>query len=564
MEKINREDISNLSDETLLSLYKDNDSYVKRASSQRYVEYNIIDVELLDKINKKRKLIELIISVAYFSKSNFDDIMSPIKTWDNFIYNHLNKQYIVIPPRNQKVPDFHVPGGYVKTDVIPGIYRDVISLDLKSLYPSLAITLNISPDTLIEEDNVDVNLSKIDDKILKRKYDHKEDLVLTGSGWKYKKDKQGFYPALFQFLLDTRDKVKKQKIELDKDIQKFKGSEEDKKILTDEFSNLHTFEQAIKLLSNSGYGILANKHCRYFDPRLAASITLSGQLAIKTASDVVENYLREKHNKENSLVFTHTDSCLMCLDNVVEGVDVIDNFCDKVLGPLIKDAYTELCSYLNAYDNLLIMKREKICSHFMISAPSRYACLVVDKEGVRYKEPKLEITGMEIVRSSTPKIIKPYLKETLVRMMKDQDVSGYVDQTKKEFMKMKPEEIAFPRSANNLNKWVNPDGSFVSGTPIAVRAAHIYNNFINMNEIEDYGKIVEGNKIKFIYLKRPNPFFNSHVVGFIRRFLGNGDLNNFVDYKTQFDKVYLDVINSIATNVGFKIDKDQISLEDLF
>lgn len=543
----------------------DNLEELRINNPQKFIEYNIIDVELLDKINKKRKLIELIIAVAYFSKSNFDDIMSPIKTWDNFIYDYLNKQNVVIPPRNQKVPEFHVPGGYVKTDVVPGIYKDVISLDLKSLYPSLAITLNISPDTLIEEDNIDVDLKKIDRKFLNKEIKHNEDVVLTASGWKYTKEKQGFYPYLFQFLLDTRDKVKKEKIALDKKIQKFVGNEDDKKKLTDKLSNLHTFEQAIKLLSNSGYGILANKHCRYFDPRLASSITLSGQLAIKTASDVVEKYLEEKHDKKQTLIFTHTDSCYINLNGVVNSnVDDIDDFCKSALDVIIKNAYTELCGYLNSYDNLLIMKREKICSHFLISAPSRYACLVVDKEGVRYKEPKLEITGMEIVRSSTPKIIKPFLKESLVKMMKDEDLSSYIEQVKKKFYKMKVEEISFPRSANNLAKWINPNGSFVSGTPIGVRAAHIYNQYIDLHGITDYNKITEGTKIKFCYLKRPNPMFNSHVIGFIRRFLGDGDLNVYVDYKIQFDKVFLDVIKKTAENVGFDIDKNKVTLEDLF
>lgn len=544
----------------------DNLEELRLNNPQKFCEYNLVDVELLDKINKKRKLIELIISVAYFSKSNFEDISSPIRTWDNFIFDYLSKQNIVIPPKKSKNAGlFHVPGGYVKTDVVPGIYKDVISLDLKSLYPSLAVTLNISPDTLIEDGYHHLlRLDKLDDRMLSREIVHDEDSILTASGYKFRKDKVGFYPSLFMFLLDTRDVVKKKKIQLDKVIQKFVGTEEEKLKLTNEYSNLHTFEQAIKLLSNSGYGILVNKHCRYSDCRLAASITLSGQLAIKSASNVVESYLEEKYDKKQTLVFTHTDSCLMNLEGVVgSDPDIIDKFCKEKLDPIIVKCYSDLGKYLNVDKNLLILKREKICSHFLISAPSRYACLVVDKEGVRFKEPKLEITGMEIVRSSTPKIIKPFLKETLVKFMKDDKVLDYTNEVRKKFMKMNIEDIAFPRSANNLSKWVDGAGNYKSGTPIGVRAALNYNKTIAYYSL-DMNPITEGTKIKFVYMKKPNPFFNEHVMGFVRKFPDAESNKRYVDYKTQFDKVYMDVIKSVATNIGYRLDKDQESLEDLF
>lgn len=697
----------------------DNLEELRINNPQKYLEYNIIDVELLSRIDDKRKLFKLITTVAYFTKSNFDDIMSPIKTWDNFIYKYLSKKDISIPPRRSNAPVFSIPGGYIKKDIDAGIYKNVISLDLKALYPSLSITFNISPDTLIEENPISVNMRKIDDRILNREIEHNEDTILTGNGYKYRKDKIGVYPALFQLLMDERDVAKGKKLEIGSKRETLDNGEEKNK-LDVEYSNLHTFEQSVKLLMNSGYGILANEHCRYYDPRLASSITLSGQLAIKSASNYVEDYLSKNFNKNKTLLFTHTDSvvgdsiirtnkgqvsiedlynqtegieetigeddyvktvtdgtqslsfntksesanmnpikyimkhkvkkkmykiscgsdsvavtedhsvivlrdgqyesvkpneilktdqivkiktkiistnefevqclgeqdvwvydievendhnffandilvhnsCYIELGDICDSVEDIDAFYKEHLDDVIKDCYSSLCEYMNTDKNILILKREKICSHFLITAPARYVSLLIDKEGVRYKNPKLDIVGMEIVRSSTPAFIKDYLKETLIKMMKDENVSEYINKTKKEFYKQPPEVIAFPRSANNLAKWIEGNGKFVSGCPIGVRAAHVFNKYIEKNNI-DRNMITEGDKIKFLYMKKPNPAFNQHVMGFIRK-LPHEELVEYVDYKTQFDKVYYDVIKKIANNVHYDLHKNEETLDDIF
>lgn len=540
----------------------DNLEELRIQNPQKYVEYNITDTDLLSKINAKRKIIETIIFQAYFTKSNYQNITSPVVTWDNFIYDDLHSKNICVSPKS-KESEAHVAGGHIKTDIIPKVTRNVISLDYKGLYPALSRTLNISPDTIIDDSYIDVRKDKIDERFFKKEIPCGENTILTGSGWSYRKDKVGFYPSLFERLTNTRDVIKGKKIQLDKEYQTFKGSEEDKIKLSNEISNLSTFEQAIKLLSNSGYGILAEKSCRLYSPRLANSITLSGQLAIRSASNAVEKYLEEKYSKFNTLQFTHTDSCLISLEGIVDDVEDIDDFYKRELAPIIDKTIKDLCEYLNTDNCQLILKREKICSHFLISAPSRYAALVVDEEGVRYPEPKLKITGLEIIRSSTPKIVKEYLKTTLIKMMKGDALPDYIREVKSNFYKMKPEEIAFPRSANNLSKWADGD-LCKKGTPIQVRAALVANRYLREHEGKLDTKPFDDNcKLKFLYMKTPNPFYNENVIGFPKRFL-YPDGEKYIDYNLMFDKTYLSVVESIASKVKISLEESGETLDDLF
>lgn len=539
----------------------DNLEELRINNPQKFVEYNIQDVELLDRINDKRKLIELIITLAYFTKSNFSDIMSPILTWDNFIYNELTQKNICIPPRS-KEDVVAIAGGHIKTDVTPRIAKNVISLDFKGLYPAIARTCNISPDTIIESSYIEVRKDKIDSRFFTREIPCGTDSILTGSGYSYRKDKVGFYPALFEKLTKTRDVIKEKMLKLDSEYQSFKGKEEDKEKLKFEISNLSTFEQAIKLLSNSGYGILANADgCRYYNPKLASSITLTGQFAIRSVINVIEDYLEKTYEKSNTCLFAHTDSGFISLEGIVDGVEEIEEFYKKELAPIIDKTINDIYEYFNTDNHQLILKREKICSHYLISAPSRYAALVIDDQGVRYKEPKLKITGLEIIRSSTPKFIKEYLKETLIKIMKDDNPADYVDSVRKIFHNSKPEQIAFPKSANNLSKW-GDEKIIKSGCPIAVRAALISNRYLNEHPEIPMKKFNDSGKVKFLYMKTPNPFYNSNVIGFASKYPFVGT-EKYIDYNKMFDKTYMNVIQLILDRVGVKLREEQ-QLDDLF
>jgi len=453
-------------------------------------------------------------------------------------------------------------GAYVH-DPKPGIYDWVVSYDLNSLYPHLIMQYNISPECIVNEFEV-VNQNEIDDKLVNKEIKSNPNYILSGSGQYFKNDIKGFLPILMENLYNGRVEVKNEMKELK---QKRDNS------LKDKISALNNKQLAMKILLNSCYGGLASPYFRYFDIRLAKSITLSGQLAIKFISNNLSKFLFKKYKVTDKFLYGDTDSIYMCFDFVAKKfncsskkmVDYIHQFSQKIIEPKIDEIFTELKEYVNANEQKMVMKQEKISEKFLQTGKKRYATLVWDDEGFRYNEPELKVTGLEIVRSSTPKKIKPYMKQSIITLMKDQDAFKlYIEEVKKEFYTWDPEEIAFPRSVSNVKQYVDKNKIFGKGCPIGVRAALIFNKYIQENKI-DMEEIHEGEKIKFFYSLVPNVFYNSNVFGYINRIPNRDEIVKYIDYKTQFDKVYLNVFKEIAKKINIEIEeKKQTSLDDLF
>lgn len=246
-------------------------------------------------------------------------------------------------------------------------------------------------------------------------------------------------------------------------------------------------------------------------------------------------------------------------------VDYIDKFSKKFIEPEIERIYEDLAKYINAKENKMFMGREKIIERFLITGKKHYAYMLWDNEGVRYKEPKLKVTGIEIVRSSTPQIVKPFLKEGIKRLLFNPDsIHDYIKEVKDKFMKLTPEEISFPRGVTNVTKYVDKDKLFKKGTPIAVRAAIIYNNYIEKNKI-DIAPINDGEKIRFIYTNVPNTFYNSNVFGFIKKIPNREEIVKYIDYNLQFEKVFFQVIKTISEKAGFELlSNKSTNLDELF
>ena len=534
---------------------------------QSATDYNIYDVELIDMIDKKLGLINLVMVIAYMAKINYEDVLSPIRTWDSIVYNYLKAKNIVIPAnsRNEHVP---YPGAYVK---IPkeGIYSWILTFDLASLYPRLIMQHNISTETILDMFE-DVNQNEIDERFLREEVPVNRDYIISGSGQYFRKDIKGFFPELMETVFNKRKTVKQEMINLKKEKEKLHTNEHDNKIAA-----LDNKQLALKIVMNSAYGAMASKHFRYFDIRLAKAITMSGQLAIKWAAIRLENHLTEKYKTDgNRWVYGDTDSFFFNFDFLEKKlkeqdpkkiVSLMDKFSQKYIEPFIAESYKDLAVYMNANANEMFMEREKIMEKFLITGKKHYAYLLWDDEGVRYDEPLLKVTGIEVVRSSTPQIIKPYLKDSLkILMVEPEKLQDFVGEVKEKFMKMEPEEIAFPRSVSNVKQYTDKATMFKKKCPIAVRAAIMYNAYIEKNNIE-MAPIDDGAKIKFFYTIVPNMLFNSNVFGYINKIPNKDAIVPYIDYSTQFEKVYFDVMKGIAEKVGHPIfAKVQTNLEDLF
>ena len=542
---------------------------------QSFIEYNITDVELVDRLEDKLKLIELLITMAYDCKVNYSDMLGSVKYWDILIYNYLRKKNIIVPQkRKHSSKAERYEGAYVKDPQV-GMHNWVVSLDLNSLYPHLIMQYNISPETLIKQvKNVDV------DKLLNQKVDTSflpKDTTITPNGAIFRTDKKGFLPELMEKIYNDRVIYKRKALNASQLYEDTK----DKKHLND-MSRYHTKQLAQKISLNSAYGAIGNEWFRYYDIRNAEAITTSGQLAIRWIEKEVNNYLNKLFDtkEKDYIIASDTDSIYVTFDELVSHVfkdDVsptkIINFLDKVIKekiePFIDESYDKLAKYLHAYEQKMVMKREVIADKGIWTAKKRYILNVWDSEGVRYKEPHLKIMGIEAVKSSTPASCRQKIKEALKLIMSgnEKELNQFIQEFRKQFLELPPEDVAYPRSVNGVGKFMDSNALYKKGTPIHVKGAILYNYLLKKKKlINKYPIIQDGDKIKFFPLRQPN-IYQSNVMSFITDMPKEFNVNDIIDYDTQFDKAFIEPLNLIIERIGWKVDKSygtQLSLEDFF
>ncbi len=538
---------------------------------QKFVEYNIIDVELVDRMEDKMKLIELAIVMAYDAKANYADVFSQVRMWDTIIYNYLKKRNIVIPPIVRSDKDSKYAGAYVK-EPIPGKYDWVVSFDLNSLYPHLIMQYNISPETLLPERHPSATV----DKILNQEINFElySDNAVCPNGSMYRKDKRGFLPELMDKIYKDRTIYKKKMLQAKQQYEKTPT-----KSLEKEIARCNNIQMARKIQLNSAYGAIGNQYFRYYKLANAEAITLSGQVSIRW----IENKMNQKINKilktndVDYVIASDTDSIYLNMGPLVESVytgrekttegivTFLNKVCEMELEKYIDRCYEELATYVNAYDQKMQMKRENIAERGIWTAKKRYILNVWDSEGVRYDEPKLKMMGIEAVKSSTPAPCRTMIKDGLKLMMSgtEEDVIKYIDKCRADFKKLPPEEIAFPRSVSDVVKYRSHSDIYVKGTPIHCRGALLFNHYIKEKKLTNkYSLINNGEKIKFLYLKKPN-IIRENVISFIQDFPRELDLDKYVDYDLQFEKSFVEPLKSILDAIGWNVEKT-VNLELFF
>ena len=542
---------------------------------QKYIDYNIKDVDLVDKLEDKLKLMELVVTIAYQSKVNFDDVFSPIKTWDAIALDELKKSKTVVPIKTQQEKDSAFEGAYVKDPVV-GLHKWVVSFDLNSLYPHLIMQYNISPETLVEGKIIQTSL----EGMLKKEVDLSslidDDVTVCPTGHMYKKDKKGFLPKLMRSMYDDRVGYKKEMI---KWKQKKAAKDGDLKQIENKISQLDNKQMAAKILLNSAYGALGNQWFRYYDIRQALSITTAGQLSIKWIEDKVNDYFNKLMGNEEPksyVIASDTDSIYVTLGDFVEKVfkevpedsKVVD-FLDKVakdkIEPYIDKCYQELADYVNAYDQMMFMKREVIASKGIWTAKKRYILNVHDNEGVRYETPELKMMGIEAVRSSTPQSCREKIKESLSIIMNqsNEDLMRFIIDFEKEFKNYPIQDISFPRGVNGIEKYKDSKDVFKKGTPIHVKGVLFYNLLVDQYKLGmTYQKIKNGDKVKFAYLKTPNPIQNN-AIALMSSLPKEFNLDRYIDYNKQFEKAFLEPIKTITDSINWELKK-QYTLDDFF
>jgi DNA polymerase elongation subunit (family B) len=530
---------------------------------QKFVEYNIVDVELVDRLEEKMKLIELAITMAYDSKGNYNDVFYQVRMWDSIIYNYLKKRNIVIPFKVQNTKNEKYAGAYVK-DPIVGRHDWVVSFDLNSLYPHLIMQYNISPETLVDDKFPNISV----DKVLNKQVQLPENFQYTvcPNGSMYRKDVRGFLPELMDKIYKDRTVYKKKMLAAQQQYEKTPTKE-----LEREISRCKNIQMARKIQLNSAYGAVGNEYFRYYKLENAEAVTLSGQVSIRWIENRMNTYLNKilKTSDVDYVIAVDTDSIYLNLGPLVEIVykgkdktteDIVsflDKICKVEFENYIEKCYQELADYLNAYDQKMKMKRENIADRGIWTAKKRYILNVWDSEGVRYEHAKLKMMGIEAVKSSTPASCRANIKEALSIIMNktEDDLIQFVDGFRKQFNNLSPEEISFPRSVNEINKYKCNQTIYSKGTPIHCRGALLYNYYIKQKGLDNkYPIINTGEKIKFCYLKKANPI-RENVISFIQQFPKELGLNKYIDYDLQFEKSFIEPLKSIINTIGWNFEK---------
>ena len=538
---------------------------------QKFVEYNIIDVELVDRLEDKMKLIELAITMAYDAKANYVDVFSQVRMWDTIIYNYLKKRNIVIPPKNRSNKNEKYAGAYVK-EPIPGKYDWVVSFDLNSLYPHLIMQYNISPETLKDERHPTATVDRILSEELN--FELYKDTAVCANGAMYRKDKRGFLPEIMEKIYKDRTVYKNKMLAAKQAYEKTPT-----KTLEKEIARCNNIQMARKIQLNSAYGAIGNQYFRYYKLANAEAITLSGQVSIRWIENRMNSYLNKilKTEDVDYVIASDTDSIYLNLGDLVnrvyEGrektaesvVSFLNKICEVEFEKYIESSYEKLASYVNAYDQKMFMKRENIAERGIWTAKKRYILNVWDSEGVRYEEPKLKMMGIEAVKSSTPAPCRTMIKDGLKLMMNgtEEDVIHFIDDCRTKFKSLPPEEIAFPRTVSDVKKYYNYTDIYTKGTPIHCRGALLFNHYIKKNKLDrKYSLIGNGEKIKFIYLKKPN-IIRENVISFIQDFPKELGLDKYIDYDLQFEKSFVEPLKAILDAIGWNVEKT-VNLELFF
>tara|TARA_Y100000022_G_scaffold198712_1_gene209582 strand:+ start:1 stop:1311 length:1311 start_codon:yes stop_codon:yes gene_type:complete len=432
---------------------------------------------------------------------------------------------------------------------------------------------NISPETLLDERHPTATVDRILNEEVN--FEMHKDYAVCPNGAMFRKDTRGFLPELMEKIYKDRTIYKKKMLAAKQQYEKTPTKDLEKEI-----ARCNNIQMARKIQLNSAYGAIGNNYFRYYKLENAEAITMSGQVSIRWIENKMNQYLNKllKTDDQDYVIASDTDSIYLNVGDLVRTVfgedgtpdktkvvDFLDKACKTQIEPFIDKCYKELADYVNAYDQKMFMKRENIADRGIWTAKKRYILNVWDSEGVRYEKPKLKVMGIESVKSSTPAPCRQMLKDAFDILMTgtEDELIKFIDDSRKKFKSLPPEDISFPRSVSDVEKYRSVSAIYEKGTPIHCRGALLFNHYIKERKLTNkYSLIQNGEKIKFCYLMKPNPI-HENVLSFIQDFPSEIGLDKYVDYDLQFEKSFVEPLKIILDSIGWSVEKT-VNLELFF
>ena len=543
-----------------------------KTNFQKFIDYNIKDVLLIERLEEKLGLITLAMTMAYRGGVNYSETFGTVQIWDSILYRLLFKQQIACPPKfsKEKVP---YPGAYVK-DPQTGMHDWVVSFDLNSLYPMIIVQYNMSPETVLPGKE-HLGLDPVEKLLGDTDINIPDGTTMAASGVKFSKDQVGIIPAIIKQYYDERRLIKKAMLDTKQEYENTPT-----KRLENKMTILENQQMSIKILMNSLYGALGNKHFRYFNNHVAEAITTSGQLSIRWAENAINKEMNTalETDDKDYVIAIDTDSLYVNMNEMVkkfnpkDPVKFLDKICREHFEGVLEKSYAVLADKLKVMENRMEMSREVIANRGVWIAKKRYILNVHNNEGVQYAEPKMKMMGVDAVRSSTPQVCRDKFKKIFKVIIDEGEIATqrFIADFKKEWKQLPPESVSFPRGCNISKKkdgvpftWADKKTIYKKACPIHVRGALLYNHYIKQAGLDQKYEIIQnGEKIKFVYLKTPNSI-KENVIAYANDLPKELDLHRFIDYNKQYEKAFVDPIKHLLDALNWDVEP-VATLEDFF
>ena len=447
------------------------------------------------------------------------------------------------------------------------------------------ITLNLSPETkvgsIIDKTDKDVTIKHVNGQTFTLSHKsfvdfiQKEEIAISKAKVLFTQKEKGIIPITVDHFYKKRVEIKKKLNTLKRKIVNIEKTAPEYANLKHEIDNLNITQHTIKILINTIYGYFGNKHSPLGDDELAESITLTGQAVIKESNRLLENYIKEKAKltdqdilEDTPIIYNDTDSSYISIKHIVKntGLKMLDS-----KGKITQEYYKQVQDiedYLNeniikwgqqalgSKDCRFVFKREAIADSGLFLQKKRYVLHVLDEEGIPCD--KFKYTGVEVVRTTMPAPIKPYVKKIIETMLLTRDLATtnkIFNETYDIFKKLPIEDIAFVMGVKGYEKYAAQCDAFKTAKhmPIHVKAAYFYNILLDrFNTGKKYEKISSGDKVRYFYARQPNKFGITTIgykYDFPKEFTNTFEL----DYELMFEKIIFSVIERFYEAVNWKL-----------